>query len=244
MADFVTSSRDGLESRELRNRSPTSFVTAMKMRIAVIAGGVWLILLAGFLFRPWWVERREAKQWERESAEFKMDLAAAIRAADSVIIVEHSWPHDVPEELKGIFDPADIVEYKRKALSKEEGEKIALSLEALSPVPREPCLCTSPSHHSIELHSKGKRTDLLLVRIVMGESEWWRETPDGLRLRDSPNPKGLALLLKDQLSDLGFRTRLDWEAELVRHLVASQGTSPPGEVSRTMPEPSASGSVD
>ena len=216
----------------------------MKIRIPAIAAGVWLMLLAGFLFRPWWEHRNEAKQRERESSAFKMDLAAAIRAADSVFVVEHSWPHDLPEDLKGRFDPADMIDYRRKELSKEEAENISSRLEARSPEPREAILGTSAPHHSIELHSKGARTDLLLVRIVMGESKWWRETPDGLQLRDSPNPKGLALLLKDQLSQMGFRSRLDWEAELVRHLEDREGKSPLGDVSKPLPEPSAPRAVD
>lgn len=216
----------------------------MKVRISAIAAGVWLMLLAGLLFRPWWVERREANQRQRESAEFKMDLAAAIRAADSVIIVEHSWPYDLPEELRGRFDPVDMIDYERKVLSEEEAERISSMLEALSPAPREAILGTSAPHHSIELHSKGKRTDLLLVRILMGEPEWWRETPDGLQRRDSPVPKGLALLLEDQLSGLGFRTRLDWGAEFVRHLEGREGETPTGGVSQPMPEPTSPRAVD
>lgn len=203
------------------------------------------MLLLGFLFRPWWVERRDLNQRQRESAAFKSDLAAAIRAADAVIIVEQSWPHDLPEELEGVFDPADMVEYKRKELSRAEGENIALGLEALSAEPREPCLCTSSPHHSIELHSKGMKTDLILVHFEPGESEWWRVTPGGLQRRESHSPKGLALLFDDQLSALGFRTRLDWEAELVRHFEdRDREESPAGEVSKPMPVPSPPRVVD
>lgn len=237
-------SSEGLHSRQLRNPPPASFEETMKVRISAIAAVVWLMLLVGFLFRPWWEDRRAAKQRERESAAFKMDLAAAIRAADSVIIVERSCPHDLPEELEGVFDPADTVEYQRKVLSKEEGENIALRLEALSPEPREPCLCTSSPHHSIELHSKGMKTDLILVHFEPGESEWWRVTPGGLQRRDSYTPKGISLLFEDQLSILGFRTHLDWEAELVRHLEGGPGNSNPGEVSKPMLEPSAPRAVD
>jgi hypothetical protein len=87
-------------------------------------------------------------------------------------------------------------------------------------------------------------TDLILVRFGIGESEWCRKTPEGLKVHDSYMPKALGILFEELLSEMDFRVRLDWEAELVRHLEDRERKSRPGDVSQSLSEPSSPRAID
>jgi len=140
------------------------------------------------------------------------DLAAAIRAADRIVVSEHSNAYDVLDQETQPQFPENYkpVIYASHELTPDERAGFLKTITQLPPRTQDAfTACVFEPHHTITFYRAGKQTSAMVICFKCGQVNW-----DGT---GKLNPWSLVPGLGKVIASVGMHEKRDWYALVQAH---------------------------
>lgn len=164
--------------------------------LSICAFVVIAILLIGFT---------DPKEWRKakNATAFKESLLDALRSAEAVTIVEHSWIYDFTDDKEHLPGSLPQFEYLRVPLTVDQAGRLIDLIDEMPPDPKQTySLCAFDPHHTIEITRKTGERSSVRVCFNCRDTDW----EDG----SGTAPEPFQDVLRAFIEPLGFQAFRNW----------------------------------
>ena len=148
---------------------------------------------------------------ESQGRQFKLELAAAIRRADRIVVTEHSYELDAYDVVANRSLIAEPIVYATRETDARQRRQFARIAEQLAPTTQDAfSRCDFAPHHTVRFYEHGTLVSTMQVCFLCAQLRW-----------DAPHatpPWAVYPGLAHFFRSLGLQPHRDWRAAASEHL--------------------------